>query len=101
MIALFLKNFTDLAKLLHPDNVEKSELASYCLDAVDGVTKNKFKMLNPEFELNHHNEPDIGLFDFSNLSKANQSCRIIERAQIPLVQMIVGDCLIEVCVFMW
>ena len=43
-------------------------------------------------------EPDIALFDFTSLKKAENASRIIERRKKKLVLALVGDSLIEVSV---
>ena len=67
----------DPIALLNAKNVNKTALLDYIKDACDYCTD--YQLPNLEFELNHHNEPDVALFDFTSMFAASNSCYVKER----------------------
>ena len=49
-----------------------------------------------EYATNHHDEPDVAVFDFATLAIADYSCLAKRRAERDLLQVVVGDSAIEV-----
>ena len=80
--------------LLHPDNVNKSALMDYIRDTCDYCTD--YQLPNLRFALNHKNEPDVALFDFTSMFAARSSCHVKERHGKQLLSCLVGDGLLEV-----
>ena len=66
----------------------------YALDAVKFGTNGK--LTNMEFVINDRGKPDIAVFDFTSLKKAEHAARIVERKGHRLLMTLVGDSLIEV-----
>jgi hypothetical protein len=79
--------------LLAPRNVNTERLVEYALDAVKFGTEGK--LTNMEFKI-ERGKPDIAVFDFTSLKKAEHAARIIERKGHRLLLALVGDSLIEV-----
>ncbi|XP_046845451.1 uncharacterized protein LOC124439271 isoform X2 [Xenia sp. Carnegie-2017] len=79
--------------LLAPRNVNTERLIEYALDAVNFGTEGK--LTNVEFVVNDRNAPDIAVFDFTSLKKAEHAARIVERKGHRLLMALVGDSLIE------
>ena len=80
--------------LLAPDNRDNSKLKQFALEIADVTTKHRIP--NITFEVNHHGEEDIAMFDFTSMSMANHSCFVKKRHDHTLIQAIVGDSLLEV-----
>lgn len=53
-------------------------------------------MPNLRFALNHHDEPDVALFDFTSMFAARNSLHVKERRGRQLLSCLVGDGLLEV-----
>merc|ERR1712106_882100 len=68
------ENFEERNRLLSPGNVNRDNLAIYA---------------------KHAGEPDLSIFDFTNLYAARNSCRAIVRKGFPLLVGIAGDSLLE------
>lgn len=80
--------------MLSPDNIDRDALSNYAIEAAEFVTDNQLQ--NLQFALNHHNEPDIAVFDFTCMHQAEHASRVIERNGYELLLMLVGDSLLEV-----
>ena len=80
--------------LLAPDNRDNSKLKQFALEIADVTTQHRIP--NITFEVNHHGEEDIAMFDFTSMSMANHSCFVKKRHDRTLIQTIVGDSLLEV-----
>ena len=90
------ENHEDRARLLSPGNVDKVHLAKYakeaCLFATGYYSR---KLPHTNFALNSHGEPDLSIFDFTNLYAARNSCRAVVRKGFPLLLAVAGDSLLE------
>jgi len=49
-----------------------------------------------EFAVNHYGQPDVAMFDFTSMFAAENASRVIERHGHKLLQILVGDSLLEV-----
>lgn len=94
---LFHQDYPKPDDLLAPRNVNTERLIEYALDAVNFGTEGK--LTNVEFVVNDRNAPDIAVFDFTSLKKAEHAARIVERKGHRLLMALVGDSLIEVEMF--
>lgn len=91
---VIFKDFQNVAQLLSHENIDKEALLDYAMDAAKFCTDNKLP--NLEFAINHYNEPDVAMFDFTCMHQAEHASRVIERNGRKLLAMLVGDSLIEV-----
>lgn len=80
--------------MLAPENVDKDKLQDYAREAADFSTNYKLPRL--EFALNGYGQPDVAMFDFTSMFAAENACRVIERQGHRLLQILVGDSLLEV-----
>uniref|UniRef100_A0A0K2SZ23 [F-actin]-monooxygenase MICAL1-3-like Rossman domain-containing protein n=1 Tax=Lepeophtheirus salmonis TaxID=72036 RepID=A0A0K2SZ23_LEPSM len=87
------KDCKDPIELLSPKNVNKKFLLEYIRDACDYCTD--YQLPNMQFELNHHNEPDVALFDFTSMFAASNSAYAAEKNNHQLLLGLVGDGLLE------
>lgn len=46
--------------------------------------------------MNHYGQPDVAMFDFTSMFAAENASRVIERHGHKLLQILVGDSLLEV-----
>lgn len=93
-VSFAVEDFPDATKLLSSENVAKDALLSYATEAARFSTDNKLPI--SEFALNHRNEPDAALFDFTAMYQAEHASKVIERNTYKLLAMLVGDSLFEV-----
>ena len=91
---LILQDYPKAVDLLAPQNINQEKLCQYALDAVKFGTNGELS--NMEFVINDRGKPDIALFDFTSLKKAEHAARIVERKGHRLLMALVGDSLIEV-----
>ena len=84
----------DPATLLSPPNRNMDKLHSFAKEVAMATTQNQLP--NMQFAVNHHNEEDVAMFDFTSMSMANHSCYVKKRGGKTLLQCIVGDSLLEV-----
>ena len=97
---LILQDYPKAVDLLAPQNVNQEKLCQYALDAVKFGTNGELS--NMEFVINDRTKPDIAVFDFTSLKKAEHAARIVERKGHRLLMALVGDSLIEVrCGVFW
>lgn len=92
--SLFLQDYADTAKLLAPENVDKDALQMYAREAADFSTEYMLPQL--EFAVNHYGQPDVAMFDFTSMFAAENASRVVERHGHKLLQILVGDSLLEV-----
>jgi len=93
---VLLSNFEDRNSLLSPSNVNKTKLAEYAKEACLYATGYYSRRLpHTNFATNSRGEPDLAIFDFTNLYAARNSCRAVVRKGFPLLMGIVGDSLLE------
>jgi len=90
------ENFEERNRLLSPGNVNRDNLAIYAKQACQFSTGYYSRKLpHTTFALNSHGEPDLSIFDFTNLYAARNSCRAVVRKGFPLLVGIAGDSLLE------
>ena len=95
IIFFFLKDYpNDPATLLSPPNRNMDKLHSFAKEVAMATTQNQLP--NMQFAVNHLNEEDVAMFDFTSMSMANHSCYVKKRSGKTLLQCIVGDSLLEV-----
>ncbi|EEB11757.1 protein MICAL-3, putative [Pediculus humanus corporis] len=90
---VILQDYTDTARLLDPANVDKEALLKYAKEAADFSTN--YLLPDLDFAVNHHGQPDVAMFDFTSMYAAENASRIIEKNGHKLLQLLVGDSLLE------
>ncbi|KAF7988560.1 hypothetical protein HCN44_001133 [Aphidius gifuensis] len=90
---VILHDHPDTAKLLAKDNVNRDALMLYAREAADFSTQ--YQMMNMEFAVNHYGQPDVAMFDFTSMYAAENASRVIEKNGFKLLQILVGDSLLE------
>ncbi|XP_069686571.1 F-actin-monooxygenase Mical isoform X3 [Periplaneta americana] len=90
---VILQDYPDTAKLLAPENVDKDALQTYAREAADFSTEYMLPQL--EFAVNHYGQPDVAMFDFTSMFAAENASRVVERHSHRLLQILVGDSLLE------
>ncbi|XP_046997628.1 F-actin-monooxygenase Mical isoform X1 [Schistocerca americana] len=90
---VILNDYAETAKLLAVENVNKDALQEYARQAADFSTNYRLPQL--EFALNHYGQPDVAMFDFTSMFAAENASRVIERRGHRLLQILVGDSLLE------
>ncbi|XP_049512001.1 LOW QUALITY PROTEIN: F-actin-monooxygenase MICAL3-like [Dermacentor silvarum] len=90
---VIINDYSDTARLLSPDNVDRSALKEYARDAADFATGYALPCL--EFAVNHYGQPDVAMFDFTSMYAADNASRLLERHGHWLLQGLVGDSLLE------
>lgn len=91
---VILNDYSDTAKLLGVDNVDKEALEEYAREAADFSTNYHLPQL--EFAVNHYGQPDVAMFDFTSMYAAENASRVVERNGHRLLMTLVGDSLLEV-----
>ncbi|KAK9499837.1 hypothetical protein O3M35_002798 [Rhynocoris fuscipes] len=86
-------DYSDTARLLSPDNVDKTALMDYAREAADFSTGCRLPQL--EFAVNHYGQPDVAMFDFTSMYAAENATRFVEIAGHTLMVTLVGDSLLE------
>ena len=71
------QDLKDPIELLAQKNINKKALLDYIKDACDYCTD--YQLPELKFEMNHHDEPDVALFDFTSMFAASNSCYVKER----------------------
>lgn len=79
---------------MDPANVDKDALLKYAKEAADFSTN--YMLPDLDFAVNHHGQPDVAMFDFTSMYAAENASRVIERNGHKLLQLLVGDSLLEV-----
>ncbi|XP_062397053.1 F-actin-monooxygenase mical1 isoform X2 [Sardina pilchardus] len=87
------QDFSDAEQLLAPGNVCQDALMHYAYDAADFSTGHLLPDL--EFARNHANRPDVAMFDFTCMHRAENASLVRERKSKKLLMALVGDCLVE------
>lgn len=90
-----LQDFADTAKLLDTANVDKGALLKYAKEAADFSTN--YMLPDLDFAVNHYGQPDVAMFDFTSMYAAENASRVVEKNGHKLLQLLVGDSLLEVC----
>ncbi|XP_030623529.1 F-actin-monooxygenase mical1 [Chanos chanos] len=87
------QDYSDAEQLLAPANVDKGALLQYAYDAADFSTGRRLPDL--EFACNHNGQPDVAMFDFTCMYRAENASLVRERRGKKLLIGLVGDCLVE------
>ncbi|XP_076311448.1 molecule interacting with CasL isoform X1 [Tachypleus tridentatus] len=90
---VILNDYSDTARLLAPENVDRESLMEYARDAADFSTDGQLPTL--DFAVNHYGQADVAMFDFTSMYAAEHACRVLERRGHKLLQALVGDSLLE------
>ncbi|KAL2103853.1 hypothetical protein ACEWY4_000721 [Coilia grayii] len=87
------QDFSNAEQLLGSSNVCPEALMRYAYEAADFSTGNQLPDL--EFARNHANQPDVAMFDFTSMHRAENASVVRERKGKRLLVALVGDCLVE------
>lgn len=93
-LTLSPQDYSDAEELLAPANVDHEALCSYAHDAAHFSTGGKLPDL--QFAQNHAGQPDVAMFDFTCMHRAENASLVRERRGKKLLMGLVGDCLVEV-----
>lgn len=70
----YLQDFTDVARLLSVENVDRGALLRYAQEAARFSTNGLLPLR--DFALNHYGEPDVALFDFTSMYAAENASMV-------------------------
>ncbi|KAJ4934059.1 hypothetical protein JOQ06_006866, partial [Pogonophryne albipinna] len=87
------QDFSDAEELLAPANVDEEALRCYAYDAASFSTGGKLPDL--QFAPNHAGKPDVAMFDFTCMQRAENASQVREKRGKKLLMALVGDCLVE------
>ncbi|KAG7472502.1 hypothetical protein MATL_G00109460 [Megalops atlanticus] len=87
------QDHSDAEQLLSSANVNQEALLRYAYDAAHFSTEHRLPDL--EFALNHAGRPDVAMFDFTCMYRAENASLVKERQGKKLLVGLVGDCLVE------
>ncbi|XP_041801318.1 F-actin-monooxygenase mical1 [Chelmon rostratus] len=87
------QDYSDAEELLAPANVDPEALRLYAHDAAHFSTGGKMPDL--QFAQNHAGQPDVAMFDFTCMQRAENASLVRERRGKKLLMGLVGDCLVE------
>lgn len=93
-LPLSLQDYSDAVELLAPANVDREALCHYAHDAAYFSTGGKLPDL--QFAQNPGGQPDVAMFDFTCMHRAENASLVRERRGKSLLMGLVGDCLVEV-----
>lgn len=91
---LSLQDYSDADELLAAANVDHEALCLYAHDAAYFSTGGKLP--NLQFARNYGGQPDVAMFDFTCMQRAENASLVRERRGKKLLMALVGDCLVEV-----
>ncbi|XP_047460908.1 F-actin-monooxygenase mical1 [Mugil cephalus] len=87
------QDYSDADQLLAPANVDYEALRDYAHDAAFFSTGGRLPDL--QFAQNHAGQPDVAMFDFTCMHRAENASLVRERKGKKLLVGLVGDCLVE------
>ncbi|KAG5837784.1 hypothetical protein ANANG_G00216650 [Anguilla anguilla] len=87
------QDHSDAEQLLSPANVNQDALHQYARDAAHFSTQRRLPSL--EFARDHAGRPDVAVFDFTCMFRAENASLLRERSGRKLLVGLVGDCLVE------
>ncbi|KAL6119427.1 mical1 [Pungitius sinensis] len=87
------KDYSNAEELLAPANVDHEALHRYAHDAAHFSTGGKLPDL--QFAKNHAGQPDVAMFDFTCMQRAENASLVREKRGKKLLMGLVGDCLVE------
>ncbi|XP_069489553.1 F-actin-monooxygenase MICAL3-like [Ambystoma mexicanum] len=92
-MGVIVQDLPDTEHLLSSDNVNAEALFKYAQDAANFSTR--YQLPQMDFALNHHQRPDVDMFDFTCMYRAENAALVRERNGARLLIGLVGDCLVE------
>ena len=83
--------------LVSPSNINKDEMYKYAIDAAEYSTNAlSQKLPTREFALDHSGNPDVSVFDFTDLYSASNASRVkMTTGHNKLLMAVVGDSLLQ------
>uniref|UniRef100_A0A8D3BLD2 Molecule interacting with CasL protein 1 n=1 Tax=Scophthalmus maximus TaxID=52904 RepID=A0A8D3BLD2_SCOMX len=87
------QDYSDADELLAPANVDSEALNGYAHDAAYFSTGGHLPDL--QFAKNPNGQPDVAMFDFTCMHRAENASLVRERRGKKLLMGLVGDCLVE------
>ena len=88
------QDYIDTQMLLSSENVNQEALLCYAREAADFGTNYQLPTL--DFAMNHCGQPDVAMFDFTNMYASDNAALVRERFGHQLLVALVGDSLLEV-----
>ncbi|KAJ0056225.1 hypothetical protein NL108_004512, partial [Boleophthalmus pectinirostris] len=88
-----INDYIDTDMLLSSENVNQEALLCYAREAADFGTNYQLPTL--DFALNHCNQPDVAMFDFTSMYASENAALVRERFGHQLLVALVGDSLLE------
>ncbi|KAJ8412867.1 hypothetical protein AAFF_G00104490 [Aldrovandia affinis] len=90
---VIIHDYVDTEMLLSSQNVNQDALLSYAREAADFATHYQLPCL--DFAMNHCGQPDVAMFDFTNMYASENAALVRERYSHELLVALVGDSLLE------
>ncbi|XP_072128984.1 F-actin-monooxygenase mical2b isoform X2 [Mobula birostris] len=90
---VIINDYVDTEMLLGTENVNQGALLSYAREAADFATDYQLPAL--DFAMNHNDQPDVAMFDFTCMYAAENASLVRERQGHQLLVALVGDSLLE------
>ncbi|KAM4018506.1 F-actin-monooxygenase MICAL2 isoform 4-T6 [Anomaloglossus baeobatrachus] len=90
---VILNDYVDAEMLLCAENVDQENLQSYAREAADFATN--YQLPSLDFAINHYEQPDVAMFDFTSMYASDNAAVIRERYGHHLLVALVGDSLLE------
>ncbi|XP_053490983.1 F-actin-monooxygenase MICAL2 isoform X5 [Ictalurus furcatus] len=90
---VIIHDYTDTEALLSSENVNQEALLHYAQEAADYATHYQLPTL--EYAMNHLNQPDVAMFDFTCMYASENAALVRERFGHQLLVALVGDSLLE------
>ncbi|XP_077428224.1 F-actin-monooxygenase mical1 isoform X2 [Vanacampus margaritifer] len=87
------QDLNEAENLLAPANIDQEALRRYARDAAYFSTGGRLPEL--QFAHNHARQPDVAVFDFTCMQRAENASLVRERRGNKLLMALVGDCLVE------
>ncbi|KAI4829994.1 hypothetical protein KUCAC02_001650 [Chaenocephalus aceratus] len=88
-----IHDYIDTQMLLSSANVNQEALLCYAREAADFGTNYQLPTL--DFAMNHCGQPDVAMFDFTNMYASDNAALVRERFGHQLLVALVGDSLLE------
>ncbi|XP_030579801.1 F-actin-monooxygenase MICAL2 isoform X3 [Archocentrus centrarchus] len=88
-----INDYSDTEMLLSSENVNQEALLCYAREAADFGTNYQLPTL--DFAMNHCGQPDVAMFDFTNMYASENAALVRERFGHQLLVALVGDSLLE------
>ncbi|XP_046896612.1 F-actin-monooxygenase mical1 isoform X1 [Hypomesus transpacificus] len=87
------QDYSDAEQLLAASNVDREAMLRYAHDAARFSTG--YQLPDMQFAQNHAGRPDVAMFDFTCMHRAENASIVRERRGKKLLIGLVGDCLVE------